>query len=189
MDLPETKLAFRAPCSRMNCSTSQTLRFLGNRKQKVAEDLVTRDMLPSEQRLQQWLLATYLIPGCLGRGVKLGSDSSSGSGSGDTSGGGGFGVWKSPNHRIWESGNLEIWKYGILKNQKLGNLSEWTSILSRMLARSWLVGKQNLMTLVSAISAKFSMGRKNVKITNLLRWFSLWVNKGSLAPIHPWWEN
>ena len=32
-------------------------------------------------------LATYLIPGCVGRGVRLGSESSSG-------GGGGGGVWK-----------------------------------------------------------------------------------------------
>ena len=38
-------------------------------------------------------LATYVIPGCVGRGVKLGSEGSSG-------GGGGGGVWK--------SGDLEI---------------------------------------------------------------------------------
>ena len=48
-------------------------------------------------------LATYLIPGCVGRGVRLGSESSSGAG------GGGGGVWKSGNLEIWESGNLEIW--------------------------------------------------------------------------------
>ena len=34
-------------------------------------------------------LATYLIPGCVGRGVKLGSENSSGGGAG--------GVWKSGN--------------------------------------------------------------------------------------------
>ena len=33
-------------------------------------------------------LATYLVPGCVGRGVRLGSESSSGGG------GGGGGVWK-----------------------------------------------------------------------------------------------
>ena len=46
---------------------------------------------------QQGLLATYLIPGCVGRGVRLGSESSSGAG-----GSGGFGasggVWKSGGH-------------------------------------------------------------------------------------------
>ena len=34
-----------------------------------------------------WLLALYLIPGCVGRGVRLGSEGSS-------VGGGGGGVWK-----------------------------------------------------------------------------------------------
>ena len=39
---------------------------------------------------QQGLLATYLIPGCVGRGVRLGSENSSG-------GATGAGVWKSGN--------------------------------------------------------------------------------------------
>ena len=43
------------------------------------------------------VLATYLIPGCAGRGVRLGSESSSGG-----AGAGAAGIWK--------SGNLEIWK-------------------------------------------------------------------------------
>ena len=45
-------------------------------------------------------LATYFIPGCVGRGVRLGSENSSGGG-----------VWKSGNGNldIWRSGNLEIW--------------------------------------------------------------------------------
>ena len=36
------------------------------------------------------VLATYLIPGCVGRGVRLGSENSSGGGAG---GAGGGGVW------------------------------------------------------------------------------------------------
>ena len=40
-------------------------------------------------------LATYLIPGCVGRGVRLGSEGSSVGGGGG--GGGGVGVWKSGN--------------------------------------------------------------------------------------------
>ena len=66
-------------------------------------------------------LATYLIPGCVGRGVRLGSESSSvvvvvG------------GVWKSGNLEIWDFGNLEIWgpgnpeilRFGDLEMQKCG---------------------------------------------------------------------
>ena len=41
-------------------------------------------------------LATYLIPGCVGRGVRLGSEGSSVGGGGvGGGGGGGVGVWKS----------------------------------------------------------------------------------------------
>ena len=50
-------------------------------------------------------LATHLIPGCVGRGVRLGSENSSGGAAG--AGGGG---WKSGNLEIWESGYLETWK-------------------------------------------------------------------------------
>ena len=56
-------------------------------------------------------LATYLIPGCVGRGVRLGSESSSGAG-------GGGGVWKSGNLEIWEFGDLGIWRPGDLEIQK-----------------------------------------------------------------------
>ena len=48
-------------------------------------------------------LATYLIPGCVGRGVRLGSEGSSG---GATGGGG---VWKSGDLEIWEFGDLGTW--------------------------------------------------------------------------------
>ena len=62
-------------------------------------------------------LATYLIPGCVGRGVRLGSENSSG-------GGAGGGVWKcgnlgkSWNFDIWGPGNPEICP----RNQKNKNL-------------------------------------------------------------------
>ena len=42
-------------------------------------------------------LATYLIPGCVGRGVRLGSENSSGAGAAGAAGAGG-GVWKSGGH-------------------------------------------------------------------------------------------
>ena len=59
-------------------------------------------------------LATSLIPGCVGRGVRLGSESSSGGRAG--------GVWKSGNLGIWRSGEGEIynfWRSGDLEIQKL----------------------------------------------------------------------
>ena len=49
-------------------------------------------------------IATYLIPACVGRGVRLGSESSSGAGGGA----GNLGTWKSGNLEIWEPGNLGI---------------------------------------------------------------------------------
>ena len=56
-------------------------------------------------------LATYLIPGCVGRGVKLGSESSSGGACA------GVGVWKSGNLEIWKSGILGIWRSGDLETK------------------------------------------------------------------------
>ena len=65
-------------------------------------------------------LATYLIPGCVGRGVRLGSESSSG---GAGAGVGVGGVWKSWNLGIWRSGGLEIQKFGDLGRP--GNPEIW----------------------------------------------------------------
>ena len=48
--------------------------------------------------LQQGLLATYLILGCVGRGVRLGSESLFGGG-----------VWKSGKLEIWHFGDLGTW--------------------------------------------------------------------------------
>ena len=63
----------------------------------------------------------YLIPGCVGRGVRLGSEGSSG---GATGGGG---VWKSGDLEIWEFGDLGIWRSGDLEIQKFGDLGTWKS--------------------------------------------------------------
>ena len=62
-------------------------------------------------------LATYLIPGFAGRGVRLGSENSPGAG----------GVWKSGNLEIWEFGDLEIWRSRDLEFQKFGDLGTWKS--------------------------------------------------------------
>ena len=66
-------------------------------------------------------LATHLVPGCVGRGVRLGSESSSATAAVG-------GVWKSGNLEIWDFGNLEIWgpgnpeilRFGDLEIQKCG---------------------------------------------------------------------
>ena len=68
-------------------------------------------------------LATYLIPGCVGRGVRLGSENSSATATAAVGG-----VWKSGNLEIWDFGNLEIWgpgnpeilRFGDLEIQKIG---------------------------------------------------------------------
>ena len=58
-------------------------------------------------------LATYLIPGCVGRGVRLGSENSSGAG--------GVGVWKSGNQN-WS----EMDPYG----------SIWLDTAAKMIVRT-----------------------------------------------------
>ena len=85
---------------------------------------------------QQGLLATYLITGFVGRGVGLGSESSSG---------GAGGVWKSGNLDIWEFGDLGIWKSRYLgpRNPKKSKLSKFASVLPKMSARSGLVGNKS----------------------------------------------
>ena len=64
-------------------------------------------------------LATYLIPGCVGRGVRLGSESSSGGGAGVWKSGN-LEIWKSRKLEIWGSGNPEIWRSGDLESRKSG---------------------------------------------------------------------
>ena len=59
-------------------------------------------------------LATYLIPGCVGRGVMLESESSSGAGSAGVGG-------------VWKSGSLEICEFGDLGTWKSRNLEMWGS--------------------------------------------------------------
>ena len=61
-------------------------------------------------------LATYLIPGCVGRGVRLGSENSSAT----VAAGGG--VWKSGNLEIWDFGSLEIWGPGNPEILRFGDL-------------------------------------------------------------------
>ena len=123
-------------------------------------------------------LATYVIPGCVGRGVRLGSENSSGGAAGAAGGG----VWKSGNLEIWEFGDLGIWRPGDLEIQKFGDLGTWKiqkcwvqkmektkilkiqSVLPKMSARSGLVGKKTSWPHLRPPEAIFSMDRKNQKM-------------------------
>ena len=120
-------------------------------------------------------LATYLISGCVGRGVRLGSQSSSG---------GAGGVWKSENLGTWKSRNLEIWGPGHpeiwgLKNQKKKFKIQIRS--AQHVGRSGLVGKKSSWPYLGPSEAIFSIGRK--KKGQFLLIFLGWP----VGPIHPVW--
>ena len=117
-------------------------------------------------------LAMYLIPGCVGRGVRLGSEGSSVGGGGGVGGG--------------------VWKFGVQKMKK--KISKFKSVLPKMLARSGLVGKKSSWPYLGPSEAIFSIGRKNPKIAQKLPIFlggpmgpihAVWA----LAAIHPRWGN
>ena len=64
----------------------------------------------------------FLIPGCVGRGVRLGSENCPAAEPAAASGH--LGTWKSGNLGIWKSGDIEIQKFedlGTWKSRKLGS--------------------------------------------------------------------
>ena len=67
-------------------------------------------------------LATYLIPGCVGRGVRLGSEGSSVGGGGGGGGVGGGGVWK---FGVQKMKKIKILKIQIRSAQNVGKV--WIS--------------------------------------------------------------
>ena len=98
-------------------------------------------------------LATYLILGCAGRRVRLGSESSSAGG----------GVWKSGNMGTWKSGNFEIWGPG---NPEFWNPKKQKKKSIKIQIRSaqnvgkvWISRKKILLALFVAISGHFSPNR------------------------------
>ena len=112
-------------------------------------------------------LATYLILRCVGRGVRLGSENSSGAG-------GAGGALKSGDLEIWEFGDLETWKSRNLQIWGPGNpencvpkiqkqISKFKSVLPKMLARSGLVGNKSSWPYLGPSEAIFSIGPKNPK--------------------------
>ena len=116
-------------------------------------------------------LATFLIPGCVGRGVRLGSENSSGAGGAVVAGG----VWKSGNLEIWESGNLEIWgpgnpqiwrsgdleiqKFGVQQNPKIKILKIQIRSAQNV-GKSWISRKKSSWPHLGPSEAMFSIDRK-----------------------------
>ena len=103
-----------------------------------------------------WLLAMYLIPGCVGRGVRLGSESSSGTGGA-----------KSGNLEIWGPGNLGIWNPTNIKKN-----SEYKCGLPKMTARSGLVGTNP----PGPIWGQFFHAPEKCKTSGLFAYFPWWAN-------------
>ena len=98
------------------------------------------------------VLAIYLIPGCVGRGVRLGAESSPGAGAGAACAVGG--VWKSGNLEIWESGNLEIWGPGnpeIWGSKKSNKLFKIQVCSAQNVGKVWISRKKILLAPFGAI--------------------------------------
>ena len=76
-------------------------------------------------------LATYLIPGCVGRGVRLGSEGSSVGGGGGVDGGG-------------------VWKFGVQKMEKLKTLKIQIHFAQNV-GKVWKSREKILPTLFGAI--------------------------------------
>ena len=120
----------------------------------------------------------YLIPGCVGRGVRLGSESSSG-------GGAGGGVWKSGNLEIWGPGNLEILKYVDLEIQKLGvqTIPKITILkikirVSQNVRKVWISRKKTSWPHFMPFQAVFLRGpeksKKNTCVSSISAIYPLW---------------
>ena len=121
-----------------------------------------------------------MIPGCVERGVRLGSESSSGGA------GAGGGVWKSWNLEIWEFGDLGIWRSEDLEIQKFGDLGTWKSrnlgskkkekrkVLKIQIrsapnvGKVWISRKKSSWPYLGPSEAIFSIDRKNPKNAKIL---------------------
>ena len=93
-------------------------------------------------------LATYLIPGCVGRGVRLGSEGSSAAASEAAEASGNLGTWKSGNLEIWGPGNPEIWGP---KNEKKIKILKIQIRSAQNVGKVWISRKQILLALFRAI--------------------------------------
>ena len=104
-------------------------------------------------------LATYLIPGCVGRGVRLGSEGSSVGG-----GGGGVGVWK---FGVQKMEKIKILKIQIRSAQNVGKV--------------WISREKILLGPFGALWAHFLRGPEKCKKCQNVVYFPWWAN----APYSP----
>ena len=107
-------------------------------------------------------LATNVFPGCVGRGVRLGSESSSG-------GRAGGGVWKSGNLGTRKSRNLEIWGPGNpeIWGPKKTKINESLKVKIRSaknVGKVWIIRKKSSWPCLGSSEAIFSIVQKNQKI-------------------------
>ena len=98
------------------------------------------------------VLAAYLVPGCVGRGARLGSENSSGAGAVG-------GVWKSGNLETWD---LEIQKFGVQKIKKIKILKIQIRSAQNV-GKVWISRNKSSCPYLGPSEAIFSMDRTNAK--------------------------
>ena len=110
--------------------------------QRLQLQLIVSFMRCKAGSSQQGLLATHLIPGCIGRGVRLGSENLFGSG-----------VWKSGNLEILEFGDLGTWKsrnVGSKNNKRIQNHKVQIRSAQNV-GKVWISREKILLALFGAI--------------------------------------
>ena len=102
-------------------------------------------------------LATYSVPGCVGRGVRLGSEGSSVGGGGGVGGGG-------------------VWKFGVQKMEKIKFLKIQIRSAQNV-GKVWISRKQkSSRPYLGPSEAIFSIDRKNQKKCQNFAYFPWWAN-------------
>ena len=119
------------------------------------------------------VLATYFIPGCVGRGVRLGSENSSGAGAGGAAAGGG--VWKSGGHFSGKK-KAPAATYpqvqGFQKIQKLKVLKIKIHSAQNV-GKVWISRKKNLPAPFGAFPGNFLRGPEKSKKCQTFAYFPL----------------
>ena len=131
-------------------------------------------MLGSDDNKSQQGPCDVFDPGCVGRGVRLGSESSSGGA------GGAGGVWESGNLGILKSGNLEIWKFWIQQFQEM-KIRKIKIRVTQNVGKVWNSRKQIPLAPFPAISNIFLQGREKSGKCRMFAYFPWWAH-GPYSP-------
>ena len=132
--------------------------------------------------LQQGVLATYLLPGCGGKGGKFLSESSTRGVS--VVGSSVFKAWRTSEVRAQRSWRVNS-TLGKQEHIKMHFKSK--SVLPKILARSWLVGKKTTASIIRGRFWHFIHGPEK-KTCGMFCLFSLVVRRGPIYPVWPWTE-